>query len=419
MDLFSRFKKDYLNYLISIIIPVIITAVSIPLFKLILGASGYGNFSITFNSVLLCTATLSGWISQSVIRYFPTSTKKKSFAKQSIVLCGTTQLIFLLPVLTTVWYFKSDFLLAVFFCLALFITSLQFSLLAISQSVFLSKKNIYSELIRTVSYIVCALVLLKFTTINYMYALFTAIIISYLLSFIYLYTQIQKYFEQSLQVENGTEYLNDLFRRFITYGGPLSLWFVFAYSISLIDKIFMLKTVGAEVQGNYQAMFDFLSRSITVIISPVIISLFPLLTAAYQNKKTGEIKKLLGTILGFELGGMILAFFLYWWFGADILFGLIKTPPTAEYKLMGLIIIAATFIWQMAIVVQKRYELKFQSNYLLGMVVLAFMSQFLLYVFFNKTNNQLLYPSGFLLSSVVYFLLVSFNQARMFFKQST
>lgn len=417
MDLFSRFKKDYLNYLISIIIPVIITAVSIPLFKHILGSEGYGNFSITFNSVLLCTAILSGWIWPSIIRYFPASLNKRSFARQSMMLSGITQSIFALPVLVVVWYIKNDIILAVFFSLTLFLTSLQFSVLALSQSVFLSKKSIYAELMRSVSYMTTSLLLLKCTHINYMYALFISVLVSYLISFTYLSIQSIKQLRLQPSPESGEKSMKSLLNNFMVYGSPLSLWFVFASLISLTDKYFILKTGGAQAQGNYQAMFDFLSKSITIFISPVTISLFPLLTTAFHDGKTGEINKLLKTILGLELAGLLAACILYWWFGADILFTLIKTPGTAEYKQMGLFIIAGTFIWQMAIVMQKRYELKFKSLYLLAMVSIAFLLQLLLYILFNKCSSQLLYPIGYATASVVYLFLVSFSAIGTFFKK--
>ncbi len=417
MDLFSRFKKDYLNYLVSVIIPVTITAVSIPLFKHILGSEGYGNFSITFNSVLLCTAIFSGWIWQSILRYFPASNHKHSFISTSFLISCLTQAIFLLPVLAVVWYLYNDFLLAVFFSVTLIISSLQFTLLAISQSVFLSKKSIYYELIRNMSYLVSALVLLKCAFMYYMYALFLATIISYLLSFIYLYTETNKQLFANHPVVNGKENTKAVFRLFLLYGWPLSLWFVIALLISLTDKYFILKTVGATVQGNYQALFDFLSKCINVLISPVTVSLFPLLTSAYQKGEQEDIKRLLLKILGFEAAALILTGIGYWFFGADILFTIIKTPATLQYKLMGLIIIAGTFIWQMAMVAHKRYELKFRSGYMLGMISIAFLFQLLLYLIFSKNTNLLIYPLGYLLSSFIYFFLVSIGQVKSYFRR--
>ena len=418
MELIKRFKKDYLNYLVSTIIPVLINAVSIPLFKQLLGAEGYGRFSITFNAVLLCTAILSGWVWQSIIRFFNVSSNKQSFARQSLLLSAITQLIFVIPVVAIVWLISNDLILALFFALTLFITSMQFSLVAISQSVFLSKKSIYFEFIRAISYISCALLLLKFSTVNYLYALFTATLFSYGLSFYYLLKQSNKKLLLLSTEGSTTESRNDLFKRFLTYGWPLSLWFVFSFLISVVDKYFMLKTVNAEAQGNYQALFDVLFKSITLIITPVIVTLFPLLTAAYQKGETNEIRKLLKTILGFEFAGLIVTMVLYWLFGADILFNLIKIPDTFEYKLMGLFVIAGTFFWQMAIVIQKQYELKFKNKLLLVMVIISFSIQPLLYILVNNSNKQLIiYPIGFMISSSLYLFFVSFSLLKNYFFQ--
>jgi O-antigen/teichoic acid export membrane protein len=417
MDLVSRFKKDYLNYFLSTIIPVIITAVSIPLFKQLLGPEGYGKFSISFNSVLLCTAILSGWIWQSILRYFPATKHKGSFVRQSFRISWFTQAVFVIPVFLVVWYLYRDFLLSLFFSLTLIISSLQFSLLAIGQSVFLSRKSIYYEFIRSVSYIVIALLLLKYTRINYMYSLFTAIIISYLLSFFYLYRQVKEQLLVNHPVEGGAESTKATFRLFLLYGWPLSLWFVIALLISLVDKFFILEVAGPAIQGNYQAIFDFLSKSINVLITPVTISLFPLLTNAYQLGKKGEIKRLLTIIVGLEFAGLVAAGLLYWWFGAGILFALLKVPETTDYKLMGLLVIAGSFLWQMAIVVQKRHELKFKSLFLLRMVIIAFVSQVLLYLVVRKTQGVLVYPAGYALSSLIYLLLVSVDFSRLRFNR--
>lgn len=413
MDLFSRFKKDYFNYFLSTIIPVIITAVSIPLFKRILGAEHYGQFSLKFNSVLLFTAILSGWIWPSIIRFFSTSINRQSFARKSMLLTIITQSIFFIPFFLFVWLYEGNWMHAFFFSVTLFITSLQFSILALSQAVFLSRKSIFYELIRSITYITLALILLTFSGFNYLYSLFSAVIVSYLVSFVYLNKQTNKQLLHEHHIDgNEPEQIKNVFKKFILYGAPLSLWFVFASLITLTDKYFMLKTLGGEVQGNYQALFDFLSKSITIVVTPVTISLFPLLTSAFEKGQKKDIEKLLLKIIFFELLGLLVAAAAYWWFGAFILFTLIHIPATTEYKLMGLIILTATFVWQIAIVVQKKFELKYQSRYLLFMLIIAFSGQLLFYFIFHKSTNRLVVPTGYLLSTILYLFLISFGNIK-------
>lgn len=413
MNLLSSFKKDYLNYLISVIIPVLINALSIPLFKRMLGAEAYGYFSITFNSLLLLAALLTSWIMQSVIRYSPAVTDRRTFIKKSLYFSLVTQALFFLPIVYSVYYLKNDLLLAIFFGVSLCIVCVQYVIVSVSQSFFLSGKNIFSEIIRSVSYISVGIILLT-TGFYYMYSLFAGIFVSFLLSGVYLFVQIKKMLAVEQAAINDPGLPVQTFKSFMRYGGPISLWFVFSYSISLIDKYFMLHALGVYEQGNYQALFDLLSRSIMLLSSPVIISLFPLVTVAYQSNKTREIKKLLTQIIVIELLALVAALIVYWWFGSAILSSLIKIPNTKEYKLMGEIIITGTFIWQIGIVVHKYYEMKLKNGMLLAMVSVAFFSQLIFYWVFKKSTNPLLYPAGYALAAFIYLILVSSGVVKSF-----
>jgi len=410
MDLFLKFKKDYFNYLISIILPALISGISIPLFKHVLGASGYGNFSLWFNAVLILTSTLSGWISQSIILFYPSSNNKRSFSNKALLLSLRTQLLFLVPCFLIVWLISGDVFFAFLFSIALIFTSLQFSVLPIIQSGFLSRKIIFSELIRIVSYVGFALLLLKFSGLKNLYSLFIAIIIAYAFSLLYLLRQSSRFFENIELGRITKKELIELFRKFFSYGAPLSLWFVFSYLLSYTDKLFILKNFGGEVQGNYQAIFDLLSKSIILIISPVVTSLFPILTSAYTSGNKNEIRNLLKKLIFYEAGGFALVSLLYWLFGADVLFIILKIPDTIIFKWMGFIVISATFTWQIAILVQKRFELKLRSLYLLSMVMIAFFVQIIFYIIFKNYNNPLLYPLGYLLATIIYLFLISVSE---------
>ena len=410
MELFSKFKKDYLNYLISIILPALISGLSIPVFKNLLGSAGYGKFSIWYNAILITTAILSGWIAQSIIRFFPSSTHKHAFSREAIILSVKTQAIFFVPVFIIAYYFGHDLFLALLTSLVLLTTSLQFTILPVIQSSFLSKKIISSEIIRVLTYVGGAVLLLKFSGISYLYSLFIAVIASYLFSLLFLMKKATQFFyKEGIETEKKPEQFH-LFKRFLKYGAPLSLWFLFSYLISYIDKLFMFKYAGAEVQGNYQAIFDLLFRGITIIISPVVTSMFPILTSAYEKEDKKEIRKFLKKIIIYELSGFTVATIIYWLFGAHFLLLLLKTPDTLTFRLMGFIVICGTFVWQLAIVVQKRFELKLKSFFLLSMVAIAFFIQILFYLIFKDYNNILLYPAGFLLSAFIYLLLISFSE---------
>jgi O-antigen/teichoic acid export membrane protein len=416
MDLFSRFKIDYLNFLVSILLTALISGVSVPVFKHLLGAAGYGKFSIWFNAILIITAVSSGWITQSIIRFFPASDNKYFFSKKAIRLSLETQLVCFVPVFFTCWFISKDIFLSILCSLVLLATSLQFTLLPVIQSGFLSRKIITSESIRILTYVGLAILLLKLTGISYMYSLFIAVFISYTFSLVYLFIQAHKFFRQSDNISLDKEKNTRLLKSFFKYGAPLSLWFIFSYLFSYIDKLFMYKNMGAEAQGNYQAIFDLLYKSISLIISPVITSVFPILTAAYQKGNKGQIRKLIKKIIYFELGGFCITGVLYWSFGARLLLHILKTPDTFSFRLSGFIVICGAFVWQLAILVQKRFELKFNTLYLLLMAVITFIIELIFYILLQDLNNPLIYPLGFLLSSVVYLFLISFTELLAFSK---
>ncbi|MEO9021711.1 MAG: oligosaccharide flippase family protein [Ginsengibacter sp.] len=416
MNLFARFKKDYFNYLISIILPAIIAGAAVPILKNLLGAEKYGEFSLYFNGALICTAITTGWITQSIYRFYPSSNDKNLFARLSIKISIKTQLFFYIPIIIIVWYLKNDLFLGILICFVVFMNSMQFAHISIAQSSFLSKKTIYSETIRSVSYIIIAITFLLIYPKLYLYILFIAIFISYSLSVFYLRIQTRHYLLRN-PIEKGEVFnYKKLIKKFIKYGFPLSMWIVFSYSLSYIDKLLILQNLGAKTQGNYQSVFDLLYRGLTILISPVTISLLPLLTQAYEKFERNEIRQLMKKIIFFELGGLLVSSILYWLFGASLLFEILKVPDTETYRLMGFIILLGTFVWQIAIVIHQRFILKLKSQMLLYMIATAFLGQVIFYLFIADLQNPLAYPFGYLIASSIYLLLVSISQFPMVLK---
>jgi O-antigen/teichoic acid export membrane protein len=187
------------------------------------------------------------------------------------------------------------------------------------------------------------------------------------------------------------------------------MWIVFSYLLSYIDKLLILRNLGSTAQGNYQAIFDLLFRGITVLISPVIISMLPLLTQAYEKGEISEIKNLMKKIILFEIGGLFLCTIFYWWFGASLLFKMLKIPDTEIYRVMGFIILAGTFAWQISMVIHQQYILKLKSRFLLLMIFLAFLIQIAYYWFIADPKSPISYPLGYFFAAVAYLFLISLS----------
>lgn len=408
MNLLPRFKKDYLNYLVSIILPALIGGASVPIFKHFLGANGYGTFAIYLNAAFLLTAVFTGWISQSIYRFYSGVENKFRFSKIALSLSAKTQLFLFIPVVLFFWVNEKSVLLGVVVWVAIFINSMQMIHVALAQSSFLSKKNISSELIRSVTYITISVILLFIFPGYYLYILFGSLSIAYSLSALYLRKQTHPILIQSREKIDREIIPKKIIRKFFNYGAPLSLWLVFSFLIPYIDKIWMKYHLGGEAQGNYQAIFDLLSKGLTLIISPITISLLPLLTQAFTNNEHSEIRTLMKRIILLEVAGFIISAILYWWFGYYLIFKLLKIPDTLTYKYMGLIVLAGTFIWQIAIFIQQKYVLKLMTRFLLIMVIFAVLFQTIFYWIFSNNTSPLIYSLGYLFASTLYLILVSF-----------
>lgn len=410
MSLYLRFRKDYLNYLNSIIIPALITALTIPILKRMLGPGEYGLFANHYNGLLILTAISSGWVSQSIIRFFHTIEDKHALAQKSLTYVIVVQLILFLPLLIWFGWIRQEWMLCVLMCVTLMASGIQSYHMALAQSGFLSGKTIYSETIRTLCYILVAILLIRYTSLRPIYALFTAVFLSFVFSSLYLRKKIMASLSPtSFEDKRDSASTNIIFKQFLTYGIPLSMWFAFANLLTYSDKIIIRMHFGPEIQGNYQSMFDLLSRGFTMLISPVLISLMPLLSVAYKEERYGEIRSLLKKILLYQIVGFFMMTICYWWFAAGWLMVILKVPDTEVYRQMGFIILSGTFIWQIAMVVHKYYELRMKSHYLLAMVVVAFGMQLVYFQCIKQKHDPVMYSMGYLCSSSVYLVMVSFR----------
>lgn len=406
MSIIKRFTKDYLNYLISIILPALINGIAVPVLKHLLGPANYGYFSIYYNGALLCTAISTGWIIQSIYRFYSKSDNKAQFSKLAISITARYQLIIILPGVIFLWFFNHSVLLALLLGTTVFVNAMQFAHLAIAQSSFLSKKTIYSETIRSVSYILIAVILLLITTHGYLYFLFIAIIVSYSLSVFYLRKQTKNLLLADDSGSTAELDFKGLTRKFFKYGLPLSLWFFIAYLFMYVDKLMMLKNVGATVQGNYQAIFDLLYRGLSLLMSPVIISLVPLLVQAYEKNEVSDIRKLSIRIVLIEISAYILASIAYWWFGANLLFIILKIPDLQIFRWIGFIVLTGAFMWQIAMVVHQKYILRLKSSFLLILMIISFLCQLIFYWCNAGSKNPLVYSLGYLIATFAYLFLI-------------
>lgn len=409
--LIKQFKKDYVPYLIGIIIPAIVSFVTIPVFKIVLGPSQFGIYTFYLSLLLIVNASFAGAISQSIIRLHVDYVRKNTFYIESVFFTLLISSALALPLFTYIFFNYHFISFALLFVVTLLVSNVYSSLLAITQARLMSVNTAISESMRTIIYLSLTLLLLHFfPTYSFLLLIFIALFSSYVIvCFFLLYKNQLSY---SLNQINITDWWTTC-KKICNYGGYMVGWFFLCYAISMANRFILAQHLGKENIGHFTASFDMLNKSIALLLSPVLISLFPLVVKAHAAGQFKQVKKLIRQLIILE--GLLLAISLalYPFIGFPILNKLLQTPPTNEYLFLEMQVIAGTFIWQMALLQHKFLELKKRSKRMLLFVAISFAISFSLDAILIPTNGVLLAGSGYLAGSIVYFLLTFYHKGEI------
>jgi O-antigen/teichoic acid export membrane protein len=391
--------------LLGIVIPALMNGLSIPVFKNILGATAYGQYALYFNALLIANLLASGWLSQAILRFYAKWADKISFTGQVIKLAFLVGAILFLPSAGIVWLLSGSLPIGFLFGVLLWLAAVQLPLQSLAQSSFLSKAAAVAEALRTVTWLGLSLTFLKLK-IPFLPALLVAIAISYFVSIAYLYKKNRVVGLPQLLKKNGR-----LSYEFYRYGWPFSLWFIFYYLSGYIDKIFLLRYAGSNMQGNYSAVYDFITKSAGLVLAPVLTAAVPLLTEAFEKQEFYTVKRLIRKLVTIELIALFVLLAAYSLGGYRILFWLLRIPPEAIYMQSGFLITAGIMLWQIAFILQKTQELRYQSISLLAKIAVAIGLQLALYFIF-PCYLPIIFPTGFCLAALLYLLQIRIIELR-------
>ena len=402
MDIFGQFKQHYAHYFLGVIIPALINGLSVPLLKQVLGPAIYGQYALYFNGMLLANLLLSGWLWQAILRFAARFSSQEAFAVIVFRLSLVLPIIFFVPVAALVAWQSGTVLLGLLFAATLLAAALQLPKQALIQASFQPRLMVQSEAVRMLSWLGGILLLIVFKVVT-LPALFAALLLSYSSSTAYLYFR-KPLPPKKLYPISGKHLLQQA-KPLLYYGAPFSLWYVVFYGITYIDKVVMLHRFGPVLQGDYNALFDFASKGLVLLLAPVITSATPLLAQAYEKGETKAAGKLLRKLIAYEVLAMGLSVAIFSLYGYRPLFWLLKIPVEPLYIQLGIFIITGTFLWQIALLVQKRFELRLQSGWLLLAILVAFAGQAIFYNIAPQSGVSSI-PMGYLLSAVVYLLIL-------------
>ena len=407
--LIKQFKKDYLPYLLGIIIPAGASFLTIPILKNILGPADFGVYTFYLSILLIINSSFSGGVTQSIIRLH-VDNDKRTFYYHSLSISFYVSLIICIPLFI---YILSSYHLvsfALLFIVSLFLANLYTSLLAVTQSKFLSVTSAISESVRTIVFLLLSITLIHFfKNVAFLVLLFIAICVSYTLVSSFLF------FRNKLEIKRFKTNVYDVLstaRQMVRYGGYLVGWFFFSYGISMANRFILAGHFGKESIGHFTASFDIINKSIVFLLSPVLLSLFPLIVKAHTEDRSTEVRHLIKKLTIIEASLMLGSLIAFPFVGFPLLSNILHTPMTADYLWLDMEVIAGSFIWQLAMLQHKYLELHKKTLKMLLFICIAFVISFSADWFCISYGGLQLAGIGFLAGGLVYLLTVMWYSER-------
>ncbi len=368
--------KKIIIYVPSKLIPAFISLASASIFTRVFSTEEYGKYSLALSIAALVIAVLSQWLHQSIHRYLPGMKREeeKIFFKQSAVF-GLIMNLSILIILNMLLFPIINHALSVdikklyLFCMVYIFTQL----------IIIFNGMILQAEMKAKQYT-------KYTVINTSIRFFIVILLIYLfkkdIAFLFLATVISNlilipFLMKVTSTNHRYNFSNRTVRRqcftkvkeFLQYGIPISGWFIASLILNVGDRYVIQFFHGSGQVGIYSANYNFISGSIMLVTTPIILATHPFLIRAWNTSNEKNVAKWLSIIaqLLFILGLLLVS--MVWLFSKDMAIIFLGKSFREGYVVMP-IIIAGMIIWNLGMYAHKPFEFmeKTKELFLVAMV---------------------------------------------------
>ena len=325
----------------------------------VFGSADYGKYSLILSQCNLLVAIVFGWLNQSQLRYYSADIKNSNYKR--------SQLRSLFFIVLACLIILSLLILAQSLSLQIWIISFT---AIISIGIFNYIKTIYQVklLPKKIMYMTAAQSLLGLLFPIFLLFLgwsgentiLLGVALSFLtiVVFIRLFVHKNPFFDMSNKKEENNN--NILIKKWVFYGGPISLWFAAGLALPFLDRFFINQYLSIYELGVYSGLQELLTRVYSLLLFPIILTLHPRIMNLWNNSNFCEAKKLIKNGIYIFLFIGIAIFCIVWMFSDIIFLGLQEAIPELgdhNQKLM-IPLLAAGFLWQLSFLTHKMLELK-------------------------------------------------------------
>lgn len=394
MTLLKTVSKDSAIYLLSRIIPAILGYFTIILIVRYYGIESYGKFSYVLSICTVIASFSVGWFNQSYLRFHDLF-KNKRFYQQANTLI---QVITIIALLIVSFFFKEKANYLAIFSMS-FSISLYLFIRTEKQAGFEKKKIIWIELIKSSIYFLFPLFFYFLCDTSNYYFILIAFVLSNLALVFFKNKALSFRFNYKL-----SKLAKEQVVRMLKFGLPISLWLAVMQSVNFIDRDFILNQLGAYELGLYASSADILNKMYSFLIFPITLALHPLLVRHWKTNRSESFKVIKNIVL-LMTGAFLTFLILVIIFKKQFLGLLIEGEVNANSNFVIYIAIAS-FLWQLALIVQKPMEMSFKTLNMLFFIIISVLIHFLVVKFFILKFGLVLVPISLGLSALLYNLMI-------------
>jgi O-antigen/teichoic acid export membrane protein len=409
----NKLITDSAYYYVGKIIPGLVGLFSVPVFIRLFGNAVYGEYSILISTVLLSGTFLSGWISQTYIRFYTQKNDKvlyTFFTYKILMLCN---IIFIPIMFVGLILFKYSWQFSLLLTVVFFFLTV-FSFLSEEKRAKLKSKNIVlADTVRALSYILSILMFYFLFSDNSKIALiilFSGNLIGYFTGSLILKS---KFFGISNIVSIFKHQVSKpVFKEMLNYGLPIALWMITAYLLNISDRYIIKYYLNFENVGVYSAVYDVFYKFMTFAFMPLLMAFQPLIIKFYNEGNFEKVKRYYRYTILLLLLVFICLIIPVMLFKEIIVVNFLNINEKNAVKLI-LPIFIGSFIWNLSMFVHKPLELKQKTKLMFYGVLGAFIINFTGNIVFIPKFGIVAAAYTTLAGTLFYLLFVIFNSEKI------
>lgn len=414
------FKKNkhitnFLFYAINNVLSGLISIISVPLFINLLGADTYGRYSLILVIISTVHFGIGGTLNQSMLRYGVSSNNSFRNVNDIFLILIILECLLCVLLFASITIIFKDLYIGLLSGIILFLMGFYQLYLSFAQSQGRAKDTTTLEIIRNIAFIVFPLVLIKlFDEKKGIYFLLSGILLShFIVSFMAIIKLtkekivVLREFIEVFAINKGSS----IYRTGIkiwNFSWPFTGWFIFSNLLNLSDRYVIAHYIGYKEVGYYSAIYDLMYKGATLSLAPILTIIYPILIKYYDNNQTKNVNSIIIKVVFTQILLLIVVISIVNLFESDILkfFFNESVSTNNSYQTLVYLVIIGSFLWQIAMVVHKKIELKQETWKMLVAVCVAFCVNLLLNILLIPNYGVIAAGFNTIIGSIIYIIII-------------